>query len=204
MKAEGRVGVEGRIVRMTDNPDGQLDLEQERALGRLGEGLRRVREQRGLSQSEIASLAGVSASAISQAEGGQRGLALDTVLTLAESLDVPLDTLLATKTSSDYVAPSPRSRRRARGHRAVDRRSEGRAARLRREPRARASPARRRRRTRDPSSFSSRPGSSRWTSARRCPSCGSVTPCSRRAYRSSVGGISCRSRPSSIGSCATD
>lgn len=103
MKAEGRVGVEGRIVRMTDNPDGRLDLEQERALGRLGEGLRRVREQRGLSQSEIATLAGVSPSAISQAEGGQRGLALDTVLTLAESLDVPLDTLLATKTSSDYV-----------------------------------------------------------------------------------------------------
>ncbi len=103
MKSEGRVGVEGRIVRMTDNADGNLDLEQERALGRLGEGLRRVREQRALSQSEIASLAGVSASAISQAEGGQRGLALDTVLTLAEALDVPLDTLLATKTSSDYV-----------------------------------------------------------------------------------------------------
>ncbi len=103
MKAEGRVGVEGRIVRMLDNPDGGLDLEQERALGRLGEGLRRVREERGLSQSEIASLAGVSASAISQAEGGQRGLALDTVLTLAESLDVPLDSLLATKTSTDYV-----------------------------------------------------------------------------------------------------
>ncbi len=103
MKAEGRVGVEGRIVRMLDNADGKLDLEQERALGRLGEGLRRVREQRGLSQSEIAALAGVSASAISQAEGGQRGLALDTVLTLAESLDIPLDTLLATKTNGDYV-----------------------------------------------------------------------------------------------------
>ena len=103
MKAEGRVGVEGRIVRMLDNPDGRLDLEQEKALGRLGEGLRRIREQRGLSQSEIAALAGVSASAISQAEGGQRGLALDTVLTLAESLDVPLDTLLATKTNTDYV-----------------------------------------------------------------------------------------------------
>ena len=103
MKAEGRVGVDGRIVRMTDNADGRLDLEQERALGRLGEGLRRVREQRGLTQSEIATLAGVSASAISQAEGGQRGLALDTVLTLAESLDVPLDTLLATKTNTDYV-----------------------------------------------------------------------------------------------------
>jgi transcriptional regulator with XRE-family HTH domain len=103
MKAEGRIGVEGRIVRMTDNDEGRLDLEQERALGRLGEGLRRVREQRGMSQSEVATLAGVSASAISQAEGGQRGLALDTVLTLAEALDVPLDTLLATKTNSDYV-----------------------------------------------------------------------------------------------------
>lgn len=103
MKAEGRVGVEGRIVRMTDNDEGRLDLEQEKALGRLGEGLRRVREQRGLSQSEIAALAGVSASAISQAEGGQRGLALDTVLTLAEALDVPLDKLLAARGEGDYV-----------------------------------------------------------------------------------------------------
>ncbi|HYZ91837.1 MAG TPA: XRE family transcriptional regulator [Actinomycetota bacterium] len=103
MKAEGRVGVEGRIVRMSDNGDGRLDLEQEKALGRLGEGLRRVREQRGLSQSDIAALAGVSASAISQAEGGQRGLALDTVLTLAEALDVPLDKLLAAKSEGDYV-----------------------------------------------------------------------------------------------------
>ena len=103
LKAEGRVGVEGRIVRVTENGDGALDLEQERALGRLGEGLRRVREERGLSQSEIAGLAGVSPSAISQAEGGQRGLALDTVLTLAEALDVPLDALLATRTNGDYV-----------------------------------------------------------------------------------------------------
>jgi transcriptional regulator with XRE-family HTH domain len=102
-KAEGRVGVEGRIVRMKDSDDGRIDLEQEKALGRLGEGLRRVREQRGLSQSEIAALAGVSASAISQAEGGQRGLALDTVLTLAESLDVPLDKLLAARGEGDYV-----------------------------------------------------------------------------------------------------
>ena len=103
IKSEGRVGVEGRIVRVTQKDDGRLELEQERALGRLGEGLRRVREQRGLSQTEMAALAGVTASAISQAEGGHRGLALDTVLTLAEALEVPLDELLATRTNGDYV-----------------------------------------------------------------------------------------------------
>jgi transcriptional regulator with XRE-family HTH domain len=103
LKSEGRVGVEGRIVRVTLRDDGTLGLEQERALGRLGEGLRRIREERGLSQTDIATLAGVSPSAISQAEGGLRGLALDTVLTLAEALDVSLDDLLATTTTGHYV-----------------------------------------------------------------------------------------------------
>ena len=110
IKSEGRVGVEGRIVRVTEKDDGRLELEHERALGRLGEGLRRVREQRALSQSDVAALAGVSPSAISQAEGGYRGLALDTVLTLAEALQVSLDELLATRTNGDYVL-----RRRDRG-----------------------------------------------------------------------------------------
>lgn len=103
VKSEGRIGIEGRVVRIVETDDGGLELEQERTLGRLAEGLRRIRKERGLSQSEVAALANVSASAISQAESGQRGLALDTVVGLAEALEVSVDELVATRTTSDYV-----------------------------------------------------------------------------------------------------
>ena len=78
-------------------------FEQEKALGRLGAGLRRVREERRLSQADVARLAGVSPSAISQAEAGHRGLGLDTLLTLVEALGLGLDDLLAVRTTGDYV-----------------------------------------------------------------------------------------------------
>ena len=57
-----------------------IRLEDERALGRLGQGLERVRRERNLSQSDLARLAGVTPSAISQAEAGRRGLSLETLL----------------------------------------------------------------------------------------------------------------------------
>jgi len=47
-----------------------------------------------LSQAELASLAGVSASAISQVERGRRGLSLETLLDLSARLNVTLDELL--------------------------------------------------------------------------------------------------------------
>jgi transcriptional regulator with XRE-family HTH domain len=64
------------------------------AAARLGTALRAVRTDRGLSQSALARLAGVSPSAISQAERGQRGLSLDTLLDLSAKLNVTLDELL--------------------------------------------------------------------------------------------------------------
>jgi transcriptional regulator with XRE-family HTH domain len=103
VKAEGRPGVEGRLLHVRPRPDGTPRFEQEKALGRVGAGLRRVRQERRLSQADLARLAGVSPSAISQAEAGHRGLALDTLLTLAEALGVGLDDLLAVKSASDYV-----------------------------------------------------------------------------------------------------
>ena len=103
VKAEGRPGVEGRLLQVRTRPDGTPSFEQEKALGRVGAGLRRVRSERRLSQADLARLAGVSPSAISQAEAGHRGLALDTLLTLAEALGVGLDDLLAVKSASDYV-----------------------------------------------------------------------------------------------------
>jgi transcriptional regulator with XRE-family HTH domain len=103
VKAEGRPGVAGRLLHVRPRADGTPSFEQEKALGRVGAGLRRVRQERRLSQADLARLAGVSPSAISQAEAGHRGLALDTLLTLAEALGVGLDDLLAVKSAGDYV-----------------------------------------------------------------------------------------------------
>jgi transcriptional regulator with XRE-family HTH domain len=103
IKAEGRPAAEGRLLHLRTDPDGTPRFEQENALGRLGAGLRRVREERRLSQADLARLAGVSPSAISQAEAGRRGLGLETLLTLVEGLGLGLDDLLAVKTTGDYI-----------------------------------------------------------------------------------------------------
>ena len=103
VKAEGRSPlVQGRLFRVSADEDG-IHLQAERALGRLAEGLRGLRAERNLSQADIARLADVSASAISQAEGGQRGLSLDTLLTLTNNLGIGLDSLLDNHGRPDYL-----------------------------------------------------------------------------------------------------
>jgi transcriptional regulator with XRE-family HTH domain len=103
LKAEGHRGsAEGQLVRVR-SVDGMPELSAERSLGRLASALRRIREQRHLSQADLARLAGVSASAISQAEAGRRGLSLDTVVTLSEGLQVSIDDLLSVRRETDYV-----------------------------------------------------------------------------------------------------
>jgi len=93
VKAEGRPRlVQGSVLRYA-NGDGPPQLEPAPAL-RLGPALRGVREQRGLSQTDIARLAGISASAISQAEQGRRGLSLETLVLLAERLGMTLDEII--------------------------------------------------------------------------------------------------------------
>ena len=110
VKAEGRpASVQGRLLRL-DLAGGELHLEDERALGRLGRGLERVRRERNLHQSDLARLAGVTPSAISQAEAGRRGLSLDTLLVLSERLGMGLDELLAAAPTGGYVlARHPRT-----------------------------------------------------------------------------------------------
>jgi transcriptional regulator with XRE-family HTH domain len=110
VKAEGRpASVQGRLLRL-DLADGVVGLEDERALGRLGRGLERVRRERNLHQSDLARLAGVTPSAISQAEAGRRGLSLDTLLVLTERLGMGLDELLASAPTGGYVlARHPRT-----------------------------------------------------------------------------------------------
>jgi transcriptional regulator with XRE-family HTH domain len=110
IKAEGRpASVQGRLLRL-DVAGDEVHLEDERALGRLGRGLERVRRERNLNQSDLARLAGITPSAISQAESGRRGLALDTLLLLSERLGMGLDDLLASAPTGGYVlARHPRT-----------------------------------------------------------------------------------------------
>jgi transcriptional regulator with XRE-family HTH domain len=94
-KADGRPpGVEGSVLSVTRS-DGELRLTATPAAARLAGALRSLRARRGLSQSELAELAGVSPSAISHAERGQSGLSLDTLLDLSARLNVTLDELLS-------------------------------------------------------------------------------------------------------------
>lgn len=103
LKAEGRgASVQGQLLRLGVEDD-VIRLRNERALGRLARGLERIRRERNLSQAELAALAGVTPSAISQAEAGRRGLSLDTLVALAERLGTGVDDLLVSDSPSGYV-----------------------------------------------------------------------------------------------------
>jgi transcriptional regulator with XRE-family HTH domain len=115
LKAEGRpFGVQGTVFRYRIE-NGVPVLEVAPAAARLGAALRAVRLQRHLSQSDLARLAGVSPSAVSQAERGQRGLSLETLLDLTARLGITLDELLRGE-----VAPGYRLARRHDPHRTGD------------------------------------------------------------------------------------
>ena len=93
-KADGRpAGIEGSVFRYRD-VEGLPALTPAPIAARIGTALRAARTQRHLSQSDLARLAGVSPSAISQAERGQRGLSLETLLELTGKLNMTVDELL--------------------------------------------------------------------------------------------------------------
>ena len=101
-KAEGRPpGVQGSVFYL--HPSGsRAELEGAPTVARLGGALRAIRIQRDLSQGELAELAGVSASAISQVERGRRGLAVDTLLELTSRLNMTIDELLRGEIALGY------------------------------------------------------------------------------------------------------
>lgn len=104
VKAEGRPSqLQGRLFHLEMPAGGDLSLRSEAALGRLGQGLARLREERHMSQADLARMAGVSPSAISQAEAGLRGLSVDTLLALSEQLGVGIDHILENDTEAGYV-----------------------------------------------------------------------------------------------------
>jgi transcriptional regulator with XRE-family HTH domain len=93
-KAEGRpLGIEGSVYRH-GLENGRPVLAAAPAAARLGAALRALRSSRRLSQRDLAHLAGVSPSAISQAERGRGGLSLETLLDLAGKLNITLEDLL--------------------------------------------------------------------------------------------------------------
>ncbi|MDQ4134354.1 MAG: helix-turn-helix domain-containing protein [Actinomycetota bacterium] len=103
VKAEGRpASVQGKLLRL-QVADGTICLEDERALGRLGRGLERLREQRNLTQADLARLLNVTPSAVSQAEAGKRGLSLDTLVALSDRIGVGLDDLLSAAPVPGYL-----------------------------------------------------------------------------------------------------
>jgi transcriptional regulator with XRE-family HTH domain len=111
-KADGRPpGIEGSVFRYGD-ADGFPSLTPAPVVARLGAALRAARAQRQLSQSDLARLAGVSPSAVSQAERGRRGLSLETLLELTANLNMTLDELLRGEVVAGYRL-ARRSRPRA-------------------------------------------------------------------------------------------
>ena len=79
-----------------------MQLQPAQAVARVGTALCVYRLRRELSPSDLARLAGVSPSAISQVERGERGLSLDTLLALAGRLNITLDELLGGEVTPDY------------------------------------------------------------------------------------------------------
>ena len=101
-KAEGRPpGVEGSVFRCSEE-DGLPVVAAAPIVARIGTALRAARVQRNLNQSDLARIAGISASAISQAERGQHGLSLETVLALATGLNITVDELLRGEVAAGY------------------------------------------------------------------------------------------------------
>ncbi len=64
------------------------------ALDLVGPRLRRVREQRGVTLTEVARLTGISKSTLSRLENGQRRPSLELLLPLAQTYRVPIDDLV--------------------------------------------------------------------------------------------------------------
>lgn len=106
-KAEGRPRRLQGVMAPFELRSGVPVVLREHALGRLGEGLRRVRRERNLTQAQMAALAGVTPAAISQAETGRRGLSLDTLIPMCDALHIGIDDLLGTGRRPDPLLVRP-------------------------------------------------------------------------------------------------
>jgi transcriptional regulator with XRE-family HTH domain len=102
VKAEGRPDtVRGSVLHWRED-GGRPVLEPPEIIDRVATSLRAVRRARELSQHDLADLAGVTASAISQVERAERGLSLATVARLSGALGVTIDDLLRGEAPGSY------------------------------------------------------------------------------------------------------
>ncbi len=93
-KAEGRQDrVAGSVLHWHQEGDDRV-LEAASITGRVAASLKALRRARDLSQHDLAKLAGVTPSAISQAERAERGLSLTTMARLSDALGITIDDLL--------------------------------------------------------------------------------------------------------------
>ena len=101
-KAEGRdQSVRGSLQHWRSEEAGPVLAEAE-VIGRLAASLRGLRRSRQISQQQLAHMAGVTASAISQAERAERGLSLSTLVRLSAKLGMTLDDLLRGEDPAPY------------------------------------------------------------------------------------------------------
>jgi transcriptional regulator with XRE-family HTH domain len=93
-KAEGREeGVRGSVLHWHEE-DGRVVLAPAELVDRVAASLRALRRARALNQHDFGGLAGVTASAVSQAERAERGLSLATLVRLSSALGLTIDDLL--------------------------------------------------------------------------------------------------------------
>ena len=85
-------------------------------LAEVGPRLRRLRERRGVTLTELAATTGISKSTLSRLETGQRKPSLELLLPLAETYHLPLDELVGAPAVGD---PRVRTRPRTRNGRLV-------------------------------------------------------------------------------------
>ena len=78
-----------------------MDAEIDATLAAIGPRLRRLRRNRGLTLVSVASLTGLSISALSRIETGHRQPTLDALIPLARAYEVTLDQLIAAPQTGD-------------------------------------------------------------------------------------------------------
>jgi transcriptional regulator with XRE-family HTH domain len=102
VKAEGRAaGARGSLMHW-QHADGQLELSATGVGGQVAASLRALRRSRGMNQHQLADLAAVTPSAISQAERAERSLSLATLVRLAAALGITVDDLLSGENPAAY------------------------------------------------------------------------------------------------------
>ncbi|WP_187368895.1 helix-turn-helix domain-containing protein [Baekduia soli] len=101
-KAEGRdPSVRGSLLHWHDEQEGPVLFEAD-VIGRVAASLRTLRRSRNITQRQLAQTAGVTSSAISQAERAERGLSLTTLVRLSSELGLTVDDLLHGEDPSTY------------------------------------------------------------------------------------------------------